>query len=409
MKKSLCLIIMLTLLIQLVELTELRAEPDLNLGEVQEETSLEVLFNRILIYLKEGGRLSGLLVGIEGNTLIVRIGTKDERIQLDSLGKIIIQKDKKKGFYALSGMLLGIYAANMAFHRARNQAAFFMENIESDSSYLLMNALYAAAGGGLGILISSTFEKGEKVFEFTGDVEKRNREWEQLRRFVIEGNYAPKKTHIKVQAGKVFTRVSDRYRNLLIDNDYSVWGGGWMDNESWEEAKDINLMRKVQLTYSPNTFLELGIASVWIGEPSFEGNKWGNYESSYVWQKHSATGIYAVGIFKPFHRVMPEIISWELGIGAGAAIVNYSLKSLTTTYNPLAEIADEYSISKTLFSGIAFTELSLYLYDSMSLGLIADYTYVPEQHAPAMSVAGLPAQKLRFGNSCIGFSLGFHF
>jgi hypothetical protein len=409
MKKSFSIIFMMAFLIQMGEPNQLRAESYPKPKAVQEETALEVLFNRVLIYCKDGSRLSGLLVGVEGDALIMRVGTTDERIQRNDFEKIIIQKNKKKGPYAISGMLLAIYATNMAFLRAENQPTFFMDDIESDSGYLFGNALYAALGGTLGILASSTFEKGEKVFKFTGNMESRNREWERLRRFVIGDTYPSKKVHFKFQAGKIFTRVSDNYMNLLRDHDYQVWGSGWMDGESWEEASAINLLRKVQITYSLSTLLDVGIASSWLGEPSFQGNKWGDYESSYAWQKLSATGLYVVGVFKPLHNVMPKSISWEFGIGAGAANVNYSLNALSTTWDPYTEITDEYSLSKTLFSGITFTELSLYLYDSISLGLIADYAYIAEQKALAIPAAGFPAQKLRFGNSSTGFSVGFHF
>jgi hypothetical protein len=409
MKKSLFFIFILALIIQLVVLTQLRAESHPKFQAVQEETALEVLFNRVLIYCKDGSRLSGLLVGVEGDSLIMRVGTTDERIQRNDLEKIIIQKNKKKGPYAISGMLLAIYATNMAFLRAENQPTFFMDDIESYSGNLFGNALYAALGGALGILASSTLEKGEKVFELTGNMERRNREWERLRRFVIGDTYTSKKVHFKIQAGKIFTRVSDRYRNLLRDNDYQVGGSGWIDGESWEEASNINLLRKVQLTYSLNAFLDVGIASIWLGEPSFQGNKWGDYESSYAWHKLSSTGLYAVGVFKPLNKMMPKSISWEFGIGAGAAKVNFSLKARSNTWNPDTEISDEYNLSKTLISGIAFSELSLYLYDAISLGLTADYAYIPEQQAPEMPVAGLPAQKLRFGNSSIGLTFGFHF
>lgn len=409
MKKSFCIIFTMAFLIQMGEPNQLKAESYPNLDVVQEETALEVLFNRVLIYCKDGSRLSGLLVGIEGDSLIMRVGTTDERIQRNDLEKIIIQKNKKKGPYAISGMISAIYATNMAFLRAENQPTFFTDDIGSYWGYLFGNTLYAALGGTLGILVSSILEKGEKVFEFTGNMERRNREWERLQRFIIGDNDLSKKVHFKIQAGKIFTRVSDRYRNLLKDQDYGIRESGWMDGESWEGASDINLLRKVQLTYSLNAFLDVGIASTWLGEPSFQGNKWEDYESSYTWQKLSATGVYGVGVFKPLHKVMPKSISWECGIGVGAAKVNFNLEARSITWNPSSEITDEYILSKTLLSGIAFTELSLYLYDDISLGLTADYAYIHEQQAPAMPVAGLPAQKLRFGNSSIGLSFGFHF
>lgn len=409
MRKLLCLIFIVTLLVPVGEFTALRAESISKQESVQGETTLDVLFNVVLIYLKDGSRLSGLLVGIEGDVLIVRIGGKDERIQSRNITKIIIKREKKLSRYVVSGMLLGIYVGNLALLRAKNQPTFYMEDKGSELWLLMWNAIFAAAGGGLGILGSSALEKGEEVFDFTGNMDKRYREWERLHRFVIGDIPVQKKIHFRIQAGKVFPRVSNRYRDLLIDNDYYVSRYGWLDNQEWEEASDINLLRKVQLTYFLNNFIEVGVASVWLGEPSIQGNKWG-YGGEHIWQKLAANGLYAVGAFKPFSKGVPKGISWEFGAGAGAAIINFNLTARSTTWYPTTtEETFEHSISKTLFSGIVFTELSFYLYDSLSLGLIADYTYIPEQEVPAVPLANLSAQRLRFGNSNIGISLGFHF
>jgi hypothetical protein len=42
-------------------------------------------------------------------------------------------------------------------------------------------------------------------------------------------------------------------------------------------------------------------------------------------------------------------------------------------------------------------------------GLTADYVFVPAANAPNIPEAGIPAQKLRFGNGSISFTLGLDF
>jgi hypothetical protein len=106
---------------------------------------------------------------------------------------------------------------------------------------------------------------------------------------------------------------------------------------------------------------------------------------------------------------MPKPIVWNVGLGAGVAKVNFSLESSIHSWCPTFEERSEHNISKTFFSGVIFTELNLYLHEAMSLGLTADYVFIPSEQAPEILEGGIPAQKLRLGNASVGFTLGFHF
>lgn len=68
-----------------------------------------------------------------------------------------------------------------------------------------------------------------------------------------------------------------------------------------------------------------------------------------------------------------------------------------------------FDFSKTGPSGVVFTQLEWFLYSNVSLGLIADFVYVPSARVPAFPEMGLSAQNLRFGNASVGFVLGTHF
>jgi len=62
-----------------------------------------------------------------------------------------------------------------------------------------------------------------------------------------------------------------------------------------------------------------------------------------------------------------------------------------------------------VFSAVVYTDLKLYIQRWLSLGLAADYVYIPKENIPAFERAGIPAQSKPLGTSSLGFSLSFHF
>ena len=73
------------------------------------------------------------------------------------------------------------------------------------------------------------------------------------------------------------------------------------------------------------------------------------------------------------------------------------------------ERIDDFQLSKKLLSGVVFTELKVDIQKGVSLGLMADYVYIPKVGIPEFPGAGIPAQNLNLGNASFGFSLGLHF
>jgi hypothetical protein len=349
----------------------------------------------VLVYPREGSVLSGLLIGIERNALIIRVGKKDEKIPFRNLTKVMIEAKKKKNIHVLYGMLAGIYLGNYIFYRAANQPADYMKRIDyNPSRFITGNVLFGIAGAGLGLLAGAVFEKSERIFNFTGSAQKRQTEWERMRRF-ITGERSLKKVHLSIQGGHVFTQIIPQYSNLQQSNDYYYY-----DYDYRGRANNFNLMRKFQLTISPKKYFEVGFALYWLGEPSLYS----------VPVKTNTKGYYAVGICKPLLWKLPKGLVWNIGGGLGVAKVNFNLYHTQYSGYPTYEtVTTEHNISKTRFSSFVFTELNFFLQDTLSLGLAADYAFVPSDNAPAIPAAGIPAQKLRFSNGSIGFSLGLHF
>jgi len=410
MRKRLSLLLTLVLLLSVWKVMGQQVDQSSPPSVSELPTAPSVLFNKVLVNLREGGALSGLLVGIESNALILRISGQNEKIQLNSIAWVTIEIEKKTSRNTLYGALLGIYFGNLIFLRAENQPLAYIQDIEANALGLfLTNAIFAGAGGGLGYLSGAILEKGEKVFNFTGSREKQLSEGERLRRYIIGDSSRSRKIHFSVQAGHIFTRVSNRYLSLLKNTDYHASRYICRDYECGDAASNFNLLRKLQISYSLKSNAEIGIALYWLGEPSVQGEKWQNGISSEITQTLYSTGYYVIGIYKPFLKRMPKQISWNAGVGFGAAKVNFCLKTSSHSWYPYFEEKTEHNISKILFSTIIFTELNLRISDALSLGLISDYVFVPSEHGPEFLEGGIPAQKLRLGNGSVGFTLGLHF
>jgi hypothetical protein len=271
-----------------------------------------------------------------------------------------------------------------------------MKIIDNRSRFITGNVLFAAAGAGLGLLAGAVFEKGERIFNFTGSAQKRQTEWEKMGRF-ITGERSLKKVHLSIQGGHVFTQIIPQYANLqqsyYYNYDYYDYGYPGM-------ANNFNLMRKFQLTISPKKNFEVGFAMYWLGEPSLYRVPCTTNTKAY----------YAVGICKPLLWKLPKGLVWNVGGGLGVAKVNFNLKHTQNMGYPTYDtVTTEHNISKTRFSSFVFTELNFFLQDTLSIGLAADYAFVPSDNAPAIPEAGIPAKKLRFSTGSIGFSLGLHF
>jgi len=409
MRKGIFLILTLAFLLYPWEMRGGQADQSSSSSVSELPTAFGLLFNRVSVYQKQGGAIFGLLVGVDSDSLIVRLGKNDEKVHYRNLAKVTIETEKKRGRNVLYSMLIGTYLENLIFLRAKNQPAAYMKKFEGGP--FLLDVIIAAASGGLGWLISSSFEKGERVFDFTGSEEKQQAEWEKLQRFVI-GAAPLRKMHLSIQAGHVFTQVSARYLNLLKSNGYDVSGYGYyIYNEYLEPASNFNLLRKLQLTYSFKPHIEFGAALLWLGEPSIMGSRWQYGPSVEVTQETDTKGYYAIGIRRLFRKKLGKRINWNIGLGMGAAKVYFRLKAVTwdSSVWPYIQITTEHKISKNLFSGMAFTELNFYLQDTLSFGLIADYAFLPSQHVPGIPDADIPAQNLRFSTGSIGFTLGLHF
>ncbi len=381
--------------------------------ETKYPATIDILFNRIQVLCRGGESHYGLLAGVTDRGLVVRLEGKDEIIPYDRLEKVAIEKKRGGSSYGLSGMAAGLYAGHILFFGASSRLPFYLEKQHGDDFMYFWNPVFAAVGGGLGMLFGLTLESGERVFDFEGDGEKQSEQWRCLQKFVIgEHGYINKKIHLTLQGGLNFPRVSDRYKSLLEKSGYRVDRYAYDSKNRYWEPSNFNMLRKVQLTYSLTSKTEAGLAAYFMGEPLLQGYSY-DYSSSVPrpTQSIDTKGYYAVAAFYPFRTRTFKRLDWSVGIGVGVADVDFHFVSSSAWgwwLEGETEGAGNYHLSKKLASGVVFSELKFYIQRGFSIGLVADYVYVSKVGFPEFPGAGIPAQSLSPGNSSVGFTLGLH-
>jgi hypothetical protein len=312
---------------------------------------------------------------------------------------------------------MGIYFGNLILFRAKNQPTAYM----SDSGGLrwLFDILFSAVGGGLGFLANTFFEKNTLTFDFRENAESGQAEWDKLRKLLSgRSDFESRKFHLAIYGGKVFRQVVNRYEDILKKSGYhigSFYPFGPSDDGYAEPASSTNLLRRLQLIISLTPKFEAGVASIFLGEPSISGSLYlsDRYtsQSRNVNVKLASTGYYALGLYQPLRGNLPPRIQWRCGVGAGAAHVNFQIQTHAyySAYPEFSEKSAGHKISKWLASAVIFTEIQYYLDTFLSLGLSADYAWIPSQQAQAFPDAGIPSQNLALGNTSVGLMFVFHF
>jgi hypothetical protein len=366
-------------------------------------------FNKTMVFRRNQNAMAGYLVDVESDTLILLSGGRQEKVPRQDLLKVVVDVEKNPETIGAYGMLFGVYLGNFIFFTAKKQPpAYFDSDDFRDSALgtLLANIAFATAGGLLGYLANATFEK-EKAFDFTGPAPKQQAEWQRLHKFSRREKSA-RKVHLSVQAAHVYTRVSSRYTTVLRDAGFTSGNQGfYFEDGELEPASDFNLLRKLQLTVSLRPETEIGVAVAWLGEPTISAFK---LNVDYLQQSLKATGYYVVGIYNPFRTRLQKRNIWHVGLGLGAANMEFKLRARYNVVAPtFSQVTVGYAITKTLVSGVIFTGLQLYPSNNLSLGLSADYVFMPTEQAAALPELRIPAQKLRLGNGSLGFAIGLHF
>lgn len=373
--------------------------------------SQEDQLRRALVFPKTGNGMSGYLteirIGEDDDTLVFSSGSQPQRILVGDLSRIILLSQNRGASGFLHGALLGAYLSTLLIGQANQQpTAFLSQSVSGGIGLVLTTLLGVSVGGGVGALFKSGTEE-EVVFNFWGsEIEKRSAR-KKFYELMSQEPGAPN-LHFSVGGGHVYSQASKKFGEAFGGANYG----------STDEVGEFNWLRKIQLTYSLQPDFELGVAAQWSSEPTVSAYQYGNLApSTSRWQNAmrslNVVGYYGVCKYQPFYGSMPKQIEFVVGGGLGIANIEYSRTEniYTYNYNPPYNSTESHvqdNVNDMTASAIVFGEFNLFLRESLSLGLSADYVYYPPKRVAANPSSNL-AEETIFGNACIGFVLGLHY
>jgi hypothetical protein len=338
-------------------------------------------FARVL--LTNGTAREGWFLGNQRDSVVIQIGRISERFSRKDLLRVVIDAKPDRSTTAFVGMFAGIYAGNAFFLTDENQPFLFLgDEYESGWQVLVYNALFVFVGGGIGYLVASV-QSDELTFDFTGADEEIAARWAELCE-TDTPEQGKAKVHITFQASWVSGPLPH------ANSGYGI-----------EPPPPLNMLRKLQLTYTVTDFADIGLALMWLGQPQFSSY---NFSSSYSLSSANLNGrgYYAVGVFKPLWKLKWRAVQWDVGIGAGRASVDFTATQSLYYTGPSTLMVEK---RKETFSAFTFTEFKWFIAQNFSIGLTADFVYIPE-NVPQLQ--GINFQSSQLGTTSVGFVFGIH-
>jgi hypothetical protein len=307
--------------------------------------------------------------------------------------RVSIEGEPQKGKPALIGILTGMYVGNALFLRAEDQPNLFRRGEDNVYLTFLYEAAFGLVGGGIGYLVGLS-QSHDIVFDFSGSEGENALSWERLSEGSSE---APRKTflHFSVQGSWVSGPLPH-----ADESDYY----GPIYYYGFRDVTSLNMMRKLQLTYSVTEFCDVGLAVMWLGQPSL-GYYAPNPEFTSWKLDLTGEGYYAVGVIQPLWKLGWRNVQWDVGLGLGMASVDFRAASQSYAYPYPLSSGVSIEKKKTTFSAMISTELKVFVVDNFSIGLAADLVYLPED---VPDVQGFNFQSKTLGTRSLGFVLGSH-
>jgi hypothetical protein len=325
---------------------------------------------------------------------VIQVGAKSYRFWRNDLIRVDIDAKPDRMKPALVGILMGIYAGSALFMRAEGQTGlFFGRDNDEFWGVILPEAAFALVGGGVGFIAGASL-KQHIVFDFSGGEEENASRWEELCEAGSDGHRSST-LHFSIQSSWVSGP-------LPYGENYSP---GYFSNS---QATRLNLLRRMQMTYSITDFIDVGFAVMWLGQPSFDQHVF-SPQSAFYSLNMSGRGLYVVGVFQPLWKLAWPDVQWDVGVGVGTAAVNFNAESLHYVYSPFygyeTEVRRSTGYKESTFSVTINTELKVFIADYFSLGLSADLVYIPDD---VPDIPGINLESKTLGTSSIGLVLGIH-
>jgi hypothetical protein len=399
----------------------------------------------------DGQVIEGELLAIKQDSLLLMAASSQEgfTVDIDDIKSIEIKRDSREsrfwsGFLPRA-LILGAVGFGFAFGKAwiGGEEDF---QLEDGYPYAYIFALSGATLWGLAKAVPGEYKtirieeksplkrenilkKLEKKARFGSDVPK-----------TIEPILVPTKIsrfHFTVDHGYFSSNAFDFDRvfgPIGLGGDETLIGPiGQMKSDQIPYFKNFKLeysiSKKLALGFvlSPIRKIESSaaiIAKVKVDDPPVWQNEY-TYVGCELEGKHRG-GIYSLtAAYMPLPATFYKKSSFKAGIGLGLSVINLNFRTTTGGY-PGTEF-DNIRISKVSPCLIAFGEYNFYYNRKVSIGINAEYRYVPvkiedfqlvasygygmngEYKQLHSSTLGFSERSVNFGGFGIGISLGFHF
>jgi len=374
--------------------------------------SRSLSFRGVTLDLRDGTTVRGRLSGATVGSVRVRSSAEERDYALADIRRVVLDTEPQRSRGVLPGILLGLYAGNSALVIADGEPGFYARSVHvSPFSFWLIfgEGLFASVGGTLGWL--APFGRGPEVCEFPADPGTDPGAGARFARF-LSGEPAPARVHLLIQSGFLVSGVTRRFEAFAAHN-------GFVRTNTETFPTKLSLLRGLELSFSMGPRWRTGLRLSFPAEPSFNyylriGGAVGTYTS--LDQELRATAVHAIGAF--------ELAGWEsrsglaasFGWGAGVASVRLTRNAWTQLPppDPIPPYYDGYvtataEVRKALPSAVVFGDLRYRLTPFVSIGLAADFTFMPALTVPALPDNGVPGGSQALSNGSVGLVLGYHF
>jgi hypothetical protein len=368
--------------------------PPANFSHWQDSSAppVQTKMQQIIVYTLDQAPVSGFMVGIKSDTLIILSSGQTVKVSRSDLSKVIILKENKDKIGLKLGMIMGLYVGNLLLFKAEDQSTVYLAT-DPIEYFLLCNMGFLGLGG----LIGHLFDPGlseEVVLDFTENEQLDLQSWKKIEN-TFYSDSPRHKIHFSVYSSHLHDLATAQHKSFFKDylhiSNFRDYGMGVPD-------EIINLWRRIQITYDLRPDLEVGSTLAFLGEPFFRGYSYSRSPYVSLVEQLRNTGYYLSFFYYPFQsgRNINKIY-WNVGLSLGIADIDYVLK--TEIYStPLPPI----KISKHPISLLVSSELYFSRTGTVAFGLQADYAFIPQQRIGGIPEIGLPAKKLNFSNGGIG-------
>jgi hypothetical protein len=371
--------------------------------------SSRLSYRDVTVTLSDGTVVRGRLVGATKDSIVVRQGGEDKVFALPDLRKVLVKTEAKPSEGVAPGIALSLYIGNGLLAWAPGDPGFYLHHIDSSdlgSGWLLLGeAFFAAVGAGAGWLAASG--GGRHAFEFPAEAGPALETRERFLRF-LAGEPPPARVHFLIQSGFLVPGSSAHFKDLMAGSGYTEF--------PYQYLSTFSAMRGLELSLSVKSRLRAGVRLSFPSEPAFDyfyqSDPDSGFWASAAQQEVRATAVHGIGAVELIRGRRAGGISLGAGLGAGIAAVRVLRTAWTTVPDGTGGGSTFYGtaeVRQTLLSGVAFGALQFPLTRVLSIGLAADYTFIPAVDVPALPENGLAGEKVGLSNGSVGFVLGYHF